>query len=204
MIMFRQQRVIKVVALALLFCVPQLCVRANPEVLTGRLATRGNKAVQVNGSQVSTGMTVLSGAQIVTPGEVGATVDLASLGQLDIAPNANLTLSFDDQNVTVNLTSGCATLTTNERTNGSITAKGTTERADAARGYVANICSTATGAVLTDQDPQDPAGTPGSNRRRGGVGVFSSPGATAIFLGVVGAVAVAAVITLTGDDDRVS
>lgn len=87
------------------------------------LTTTGNRAITVNGASAAGGTTLLTGAIIETPAGVGATVDLGSLGILDIAPNSELTLQWDPSgngSVKVTLRRGCALLRTNNNVVGQI------------------------------------------------------------------------------------
>src|SRR5438552_948795 len=66
-----------------------------PQQFVARLATRGNQPITVNGASAVGGASILTGATIETPDQVGATINLGSLGELEIAPNTKLTLEFD-------------------------------------------------------------------------------------------------------------
>ena len=108
---------------------------ASSALLFGRLSTFGAGKVTVNGSDAPSGTTILSGAQIETPEATGATVTLASVSTLDIAPKTRLTISFSKDSVTVNLIAGDARLTTGEGVRGTLTAPdGKTEVTDAKGG----------------------------------------------------------------------
>jgi hypothetical protein len=82
------------------------------EMLLGKLTTRSNKQILLNGSEAITGATILSGAQLVTPAGVTATVSVPNLGTVNIAPSSNVNLAFDKSTVKVNVSSGDATLST--------------------------------------------------------------------------------------------
>ena len=86
----------------------------------GKLKTRDNKPVVVNGHKTVSGTTLLSGSEIQCPDKVGATIDLGSLGRLDIAPKTDLTLTFHDTDVSVQLRSGYVVLTTNKGVCGTV------------------------------------------------------------------------------------
>ena len=140
----KRQRATSAIALLLIFSISQIYVQANllgtsssvksaaaTPARAGRLTTSGNHPVTLNGNRTHSGTTVLSGAQLQTPAGVEASVQLGRLGMLSLAPETSLTLNFDDQSVDVTLSSGSATLTTNEGFNGSITIPdGETERTD--------------------------------------------------------------------------
>jgi hypothetical protein len=94
-----------------------------PQQFVARLRTTGNRPITVNGASAASGATLLTGVTIETPASVGATIDLGELGVLDIAPNTELTLTFDPSgngSVKVTLRRGCALLKTKKSVIGQI------------------------------------------------------------------------------------
>ena len=91
--------------------------------LMGKLKTRDNKPVVVNGHKAVSGTTLLSGSEIQSPDKVGATIDLGALGRLDIAPKTDLMLTFHATSVSVQLRSGYVVLTTNKGVCGTVNTK---------------------------------------------------------------------------------
>lgn len=130
----KQQKAFKVLAVFLAFSFAQVYVQTSfadpstnrmtvpiPQQFVARLTTRGNAPITVNGASASGGATILTGATIETPDQVGATINLGSLGTLDIAPNTKLTLDFDSNgNVHVKVLQGCVILKTKKGTNGEV------------------------------------------------------------------------------------
>lgn len=110
----------------------------------GRLTTRGNNPVTVNGNHAKSGETIFSGQTIQTPAGVGATVNLPGIGRVDIAPNTNLTLSFEAGKVNVVLASGCVILTSDRGNAGSVESGGSTQRTEGDQGGVIDVCSSTT------------------------------------------------------------
>lgn len=163
----KMKKIVKLLAIALMFSVGQVYVQANLAVgnlagdassgnllqnneQTGKLATRGNKPIIVNQIEVPSGTTILSGATLATPADTGATVQLPSLGALDIAPSTEVSLTFNASTVTVNVVKGCIVLTTNNGINGSvITPQGTTERTDSSKRSSVDICTGEPGAAAS-------------------------------------------------------
>jgi hypothetical protein len=88
----------------------------------GRLTTRNNKQVLVNGRQAMTGETIVSGAQIQTPANVDAAVQLATLGSVQIDADSVVTVDFDRGMVNLRIASGNAYLATAPGVKGVITA----------------------------------------------------------------------------------
>jgi hypothetical protein len=152
----RNQKAIKAVALLLVFSIAQVYVQANsavtslvkngltanmsPQAITARLTTRGNQPILVNGNNVSSGGTLLSGATIETPDNVGATIDLGPLGSVDLAPNTKIELQFENGKIKVKIIQGCAIVKPK---------KGTAASVDTDQGTVAS--STADG-TMTDNN----------------------------------------------------
>ena len=86
-----------------------------------RLERLRGGAITVNGSGVANGATITTASTIETGPDTVATVNLGSLGTLDVAPNTRLELTYDDQgNVKVKLVRGCAILRT-KKGNGEMT-----------------------------------------------------------------------------------
>lgn len=110
----------RTIALVFITCAFQGHVMAGGRLM-GKLRTRDNKPVLVNSNKAGSGTTIMSGAQIQCPDKIGATVDLGPLGRLDIAPNTDLTLTFDATKIAVQLKSGYVVLTTKTGINGSVT-----------------------------------------------------------------------------------
>ena len=153
----------------------------------GRLTTTGDNPVSVNGNTARTGETIFSGQQIQTPAGTGASVYLAKLGRVDMAPETSITLSFGESHVSARLAAGCAILTPGEGVEGVMEAKGETEKATSAP---VSLCVNAEGAVVQNQQQEDD-----DKKKGGGVVVPGStqtplPSATGGGLGTGGALAI--------------
>src|SRR5918999_6562150 len=147
-----KSRIVKATALGLALTVTHLCLSAElVQAATarlvakatsaqgggqGRLTTRGNNPVTVNGNSARSGETIFSGQSIQTPDGVGATVNLPGLGRVDIAPNTNLTLTFEAGKVNAALVSGCVILTANRGNAGSVESGGSTQNIEGDQGGV--------------------------------------------------------------------
>ena len=136
----------RAIAALLLFSIAQigLATRATavPQQFIARLTTRNNQPITVNGLSAATGASIVTGATIETGADQSATVNLGSLGKLDIAPNTKLVLTYDDQgNVKALIIYGCAILTAKKKTNGEIaTEQGSAGKTDPAAGGVLDVC----------------------------------------------------------------
>ena len=116
-------KILKATALGLALAVTHVCVSAelvraastslvakvaSPQgAVQGRLTTRGNNPVTVGGNSAKSGETIFSGQSVQTPSGVGATVNLPGLGRVDIAPNTNVTLTFESGKAVVTVVTGC-------------------------------------------------------------------------------------------------
>jgi hypothetical protein len=117
----RKGKVLKALAVILAFSFAQVYVQAGlpspapgaplpQRVILGRLTTKNNQPITVNGNSLGTGGTILTGATIETPDQVGATIDLGDAGVVELQPNTKIQLDFDQNgNVRVKVLQGCAT-----------------------------------------------------------------------------------------------
>lgn len=86
----------------------------------GKVVTLGDRGITVNGNNVRSGATILSGSLIETPAEVSASLQLWPLGRLEIAPRTSLQLRYADKQITVNLSQGCVVLTSYSGVSGTL------------------------------------------------------------------------------------
>jgi hypothetical protein len=172
----------KTIAFVFVTCAFQVHVMAGPDLM-GKLRTGKNKPVLVNSNKARSGTTIISGARIQCPDKIGATVELGSLGRLDIAANSDLTLVFAAGEVTVQLRSGYVVLTTNKGIIGTVnTSEGTVFRTDPAK--VSSVIAKMKGA----QGPETGAAI---GAAPGGPGVGAAVGVGTAAAGVVGGAAAA-------------
>ena len=157
-----------------------------PQQFVARLTTRNNQPITVNGLSATTGASILTGATIETGADQSATVNLGSLGSLDIAPNTKLVLTYDDQgNVKALIVYGCAILTAKKKTKGEVaTEQGTAGKTDPAAGGVLEICFPQGAAAPTVG--QGVAIGAGAAAAGGGGGLFGlgTAATVAIFAGI--------------------
>lgn len=92
------------------------------QLVIARITTSGNQPITVNGASVASGANLVTGAIIETPPGVAATINLGSLGEMEIEAGSELTLEFDHTGnvVKVNLRRGCARLRTSQNVSGQI------------------------------------------------------------------------------------
>lgn len=127
----RYSAAFKLTALLVVLAVAQVYIFAAPgRSLFGRLVTSSDSVITVNSNEAGSGTTIFSGSQLQTPENATASVQLDSLGKLEMSPETNLTLSFNEHSVDVNVIAGSALLTTHKGITGSITFNGKTEMSD--------------------------------------------------------------------------
>lgn len=172
----------KTLALVFVTCAFQAHVMAGPGLM-GKLRTGNNKPVLVNSNKAGSGTTIISGARIQCPDKIGATVDLGSLGRLDIAANSDLTLVFAANDVTVQLRAGYVVLTTNKGISGIVTtSEGTVFGTDPSK--VSSV-------IAKMKNAQGPETGAAIGAGQGGTGVGATAGITAAAAAVVGGAAAA-------------
>ena len=81
---------------------------ANSKV-SGELTVAGN-GVLVNGESAQSGRSIFSSSTVVTPDSANAIVAFGKLGKIEIAPSSNVSLSFDENGISGNLSSGKITV----------------------------------------------------------------------------------------------
>lgn len=155
----RMKKAAKVFALLVAFVVLQVYVQADllatrsnggatataAQPSAGRLTTRGNNPVTVNGNTAHSGDSVFSGQQIQTPDGTGASVQLPGLGKVDLAPNTGATITFGAGKITVTLLSGCVVLSTNKGTAGSVESGGAEiAHTDPSKNSSVDVCTSKT------------------------------------------------------------
>ncbi|MEP6925650.1 MAG: hypothetical protein ABI954_14385 [Pyrinomonadaceae bacterium] len=72
----------------------------------GELIVSGGSAVTVNGEAANTGRTVFSSNTITTPADTAAIVNLGKLGQIELAPNSSMSLTFNETGISGTLLNG--------------------------------------------------------------------------------------------------
>jgi hypothetical protein len=171
-----------------------------PQQFIARLTTTGNQPITVNGASAAGGATILTGATIETPASVGATINLGSLGELEIAPNTQLTLEFDQNgNVKVNLKRGCIILKTKKNVNGSVeTDQGTAATNNKNTGGAADVCFPVGAAQPTVNQGAAAAAGAGAGAAGGGGGL--SGGAIAGIVAAIGGAIGLTIYLVTKDD----
>ena len=120
---------------------------ARQGAVQGRLTTKGDNPVSVNGNSAKTGETIFSGQRIATPGGTEATVELPGLGSVEIESRSDVTLTFGEGRIGVVVLSGCVELETEKGVTGTVEANGKTRTTNPEKRDEIEICSDRVGAV---------------------------------------------------------
>ena len=166
-----------------------------PQQFIARLTTRNNQPITVNGNSAATGASIVTGATIETTADQSATVNLGSLGSIDIAPNTKLVLTYDDRgNVKVTLVVGCAIVTAKKKTTGEVaTQQGTAAKTDPVKGGILDVCfPPGAAAPIVGQGAAASAGAGASS---GAAGAAAAASGGIFGIGIPATVAIATGIT---------
>jgi hypothetical protein len=200
----RKKKILKALTIFLAFSFAQVYVHAGlpspapgapapQRAITARLITKNNQPITVNGASVGTGGTILTGATIETPDQVGATIDLGDAGVVELQPGAKVQLDYDaNGNVRVKVIKGCAV--TRKKTNVlpgemEIYTDTASEKTDKKRNHMGFCFLPATGGLAAI----------GGAAAGAGAGISGAAVAGIVGGGVAAAVATAVVVTRGGN-----
>lgn len=65
-----------------------------------------NSSVKVNGEVIQSGRSLFSGSVIATDANSRAIVNIKDVGKLELSPNTQISLTFDDKGISVDLSAG--------------------------------------------------------------------------------------------------
>ena len=102
-----------------------------PQQIVGRLATKNNQAITVNGQSASSGASIVSGATLETGADQSATVNVGPLGSVEIAPNTKVVLTFEQGSLKALVVTGCVVVNARKNTTGELaTEQGSSNKTD--------------------------------------------------------------------------
>lgn len=219
--LLRYQIITFVLFVSLFVTSPQMMLaqtRLMGEVTVESMSPKGQKYIVINGENILSGRSILSPASIVTPAETSAQISLAKTGVVKISPGSTLNLFFDKANISGDFWAGKLTLNVSPNTKLSIlTAEGTITNSDLSQETVATIdfvnnkvrVQTLSGELMFNGEKiaagqtlpvqQNNTANKNAGAQTGGSG---SSKVLLITLAIVGAVAVAAIIGLSGGNDN--
>jgi hypothetical protein len=92
-------------------------------IVSGAPADGDIPFVSVNGERAFSGRTIQSSTTITTPSTSSATINFGKLGRVEIAPNSNFVLNFNEKGISGNLVSGNVRVVGNDSSENSIQTK---------------------------------------------------------------------------------
>ena len=78
--------------------------------ISGKTLNGQNPSVLVNGETAQSGRSIFSSSTITTPENASAIINVAKVGKIELAPNTNLLVSFDENGLSGELLTGKVTV----------------------------------------------------------------------------------------------
>lgn len=136
---------------------------ASTDKIAGELIVSGKTTVTVNGETAQTGRSVFSASTITTPENTTATINLGKVGKVELAPNSSMTVNFDQNSISGDLTAGSVTVIGSAETTSAITTvNGVTTSNTAGNTYTVN----AKNAAQSKDDYEDCSGDSDNNGKK--------------------------------------
>lgn len=147
---------------------------------------RGRHGIAVNGNNVGSGASIVTGALIETSADQSATINLGPFGSVEIGPTTGLRLDYDDQgNAKVTLTQGCVIVRSKKKAVSEVvTNLGSAGKTDGESGSYLDVCFL-NGKAIVNQGAAMVAGA-GAGAGAGTGGGISSATILLIGLGAAG------------------
>ncbi len=120
----------------------QIGLAQAPQFIARLNSTRGNQSILVNGLSASPGASIVTGATIETSSDQTAEINLGSFGTIELAPNTQIRLDYDQNgNTKVTLIRGCVILRSKNKAEGEIvTEQGTAAKNEKDKDRAADVC----------------------------------------------------------------
>jgi len=197
---FKQLTASRAIAIIVMFAIAQVSLQiglAQAQFIARLNKTNSNQPILVNGLSASPGASIVTGATIETLSDQTAEINLGSFGTIELAPNTQIRLDYDQNgNTKVTLIRGCVILRSKNNADGEIaTEQGTAAKNDKKKGGAADVCFI-NGQTTVNQNAAANA-ISGVSTKAAGDGL-SAGAIAAIVAGIGGAIAVA--IVLSRDD----
>ena len=142
----KQLKASRAIAILLTFAIAQISLQIGlaqgPQFIARLTSTRGNQPILVNGLSAAPGASIVTGATIETLSDQTAEINLGSFGTLELAPNTQLRIDYDQNgNTKVTLIRGCAVLRSKKNAEGEIvTEQGSAAKNDKKKNSVLDVC----------------------------------------------------------------
>ena len=79
-------------------------------LVSGKTVDGQNSFVKINGENAQSGRSIFTGSTVATPENASAVINMGKAGKVELAPNTIVFLSFDENEMTGNLSSGRITV----------------------------------------------------------------------------------------------
>jgi hypothetical protein len=189
----KQLTAFRAIAILLTFAIAQVSLQIGlvqgQQFIARLTSTRANQPILVNGLSAAPGASIVTGATIETLSDQTAEINLGSFGTLELAPNTQLRLDYDQNgNTRVTLIRGCVILRSKKNAEGEIvTEQGPAAKNDKKKDSVLDVCFV-NGQTTVNQNAAANAisGVPASTTGGGGGGGGIGGAATAAIMAAVG------------------
>ena len=196
----------RAIALFVTFAIAQVSLQIGlaqgPQFIARLTSTRGNQPILVNGLSAAPGASIVTGATIETLSDQTAEINLGSFGTVELGPNTQLRLEYDQNgNTKITLVRGCVILRNKNKSQGEIvTEQGTAAKNDKEKDGVADVCFI-NGQTTVNQNAASNAISGVQTTSSTGTGL-STGALAAILAGIGGGIAVAVILANNNNESR--
>ena len=198
----RQPTAARAIAILLAFAVAQVSLQIGfaQQFIARLTSTSSNQPVLVNGLSAAPGASIVTGATIETLSDQTAQVNLGSFGTIELGPNTQLRLDYDQNgNTKVTLIRGCVILRSKKNAGGEIvTEQGPAAKNDQKKNSALDVCFI-NGQTTVNQNAAANA-ISGVQTQAGGGGGLSAAATAGILAAVGGGILIA--VLVARDDGR--
>lgn len=204
----KQPNASRAIAIFLTFAVAQISLQIGlaqgPQFIARLTSVRGNQPILVNGLSAAPGASIVTGATIETLADQTAEINLGSFGTLELGPNTQLRLDYDQNgNTRVTVIRGCAVLRPKKNAEAEIlTEQGSAAKNDKNKKSVLAVCYINGQTTVGESAINAISGVQAATTGGGGGGGGLSAAATAGILGAIGAGILIAVLVSRDDEVR--
>jgi len=149
--------------------------------VSGKIINGETPFVKVNGEAAQSGRSIFSSSTIATPENASATISIGKVGNIELAPNTTLALSFDEKGINGDLLAGRVTVLNSSDTVNIKMLDGTITKLNVGNSAVA------TGKIQDDDDSDNDGGS-----------------AVLIWAVILGGAAVGIILATTTDNNRIA
>jgi hypothetical protein len=203
----KQLNASRAIAILLTFAIAQISLQVGlaqgPQFIARLTSTRGNQPILVNGLSAAPGASIVTGATIETLADQTAEINLGSFGTIELAPNTQLRIDYDQNgNTKVTLIRGCVVLRSKKNAEGEIvTEQGPAAKNDKKKNSVLDVCFI-NGQTTVNQSAAANAISGAAGTTGGGGGGLSAAATAGILAAVGGGILIAVVVSQDESSSR--